>query len=143
MPHIGEMTDPKDTIEAIAVGYIPASTFEKAKNAPFRDALIAYMARCYDKEKLATVLVYQVQTVQSISTYDQIALIELAATAAYMAGDMTVTKDVLMRVPAQHATKYMKTLHHAIALLNWDSSQFINEVERGANQAISAWTALQ
>jgi hypothetical protein len=141
MPNIQEINDPEATIEAIAVGYIPASTFAKAKSAVFRDALIAYMTKCTDKEKLARVLVYQVQTVQSISTYDDIALIELAATAAYMAGDMTVTKDVLMRVPAQHATRYMKTLHHSIALLNWNTEQFTSQIAQSAPEAIRNWQA--
>jgi hypothetical protein len=68
--------------------------------------------------------------------YD-IVLCELVMSAAYIANEIDLVKETMLRVPPQSATSYMKSVYDALAKARWSSLSFRDALNNG--NAITAW----
>ena len=121
----------------IPVNLIPLSTQTKA----YRDAMISMFSITNDKSAVLRVLLAELQNLPDIVVAEQVTLCELAATIAYFMGEHDLVKEILIRVPSNMVSSYIKTLYTSIAIRGWNGEFFKSMMQEKASLVMDQWTA--
>jgi predicted membrane-bound spermidine synthase len=109
----------------------------------YRDAIIAGIYKEGYAPAVLPTFLRELQTIQNVMEDFEITLCEFAATAAYLSGELELTKEILMRVPGPSVTSYINTLYQAIAIKKWGKDMFNTAIGNGADNAIQQWEITQ
>lgn len=132
------------TVAYLQGGLLPADMLDAStQTIAYRDAVIAKVYKEGYAETVLPTFLRELQTINLIGESHEITLCEYAATMSYLSGELELTKEILMRVPASLVTSYIKTLYQAIAIKKWSSDIFNTAIGNGADNAIQQWDMLQ
>jgi hypothetical protein len=136
-PHTENMSQ---TLAYLHGGLMPADMLDAStQTTSYRDAIIAGIYKEGYAPAVLPTFLRELQTIEHVMEDFEITLCEFAATAAYLSGELDLTKEILMRVPGPQATSYIKTLYQAIAIKKWGSDMFKTAIGNGADNAIQQW----
>ena len=140
-PAVGPtMYDPDQIVMYVSSGIIPSNLFESStQSSALRDAVFVTMVRHKNAPECLIAFMKQLKSMQDIDHVNKVLVCEFAATAAYVCGELNLTKEILMRVPPHQVTSYIKTLYHAIALRQWDSQAFTKALSNTTDSALNLW----
>jgi hypothetical protein len=125
-------------------GLLPADFLEAStQTTAYRDAVIARIYKEGYAQAVLPTFLTELQTINLVGESYEVTICEYAATAAYLAGELDLVKEILMRVPSSLATSYIVTLYQAIALKKWSSDIFNTAIGNGADNAIHQWEMVQ
>jgi hypothetical protein len=128
------------TLAYLHGGLMPANLLDvSTQTSAYRDAVIASIYKEGYAPAVLPTFLRELQSTRVIIERFEITLCEYAASAAYLAGELELVKEILLRVPAQLVTSYIKTLYQAIALRQWNSETFKTAIGQSANHAIEQW----
>jgi hypothetical protein len=132
------------TLAYLHGGLIPADMLDAStQTTHYRDAVIAGIYKEGYAPAVLPTFLRELQTIENVMEDFEITLCEFAATAAYLSGELELTKEILMRVPGASATSYIKTLYQAIAIKKWGKDMFNTAIGNGADNAIQQWEITQ
>jgi hypothetical protein len=141
VPHTENMSQ---TLAYLHGGLMPADMLDAStQTTHYRDAVIAGIYKEGYAPAVLPTFLRELQTIENVMEDFEITLCEYAATAAYLAGELELTKEILMRVPGPSVTSYIKTLYQAIAIKKWSADIFTTAIGNGADNAIKQWQMVQ
>lgn len=144
VPRVPHTENISQTVGYLQGGLLPADFLEAStQTMAYRDAVIARIYKEGYAQAVLPTFLRELRTINLVGESYEISLCEYAATAAYLAGELELTKEILMRVPASLATSYIKTLYQAIAIKKWSSDIFNTAISNGADNALQQWEMVQ
>jgi len=124
----------------VSAGIMPSNLLEwSTQTVALRDAFLVIALKSNSTEGCARTFIQALNTVEYVQTKTELTLCEYAASMAYMSGQLDLAKEVIMRVPAQQASNYIKTLYQAIGLRKWTSETFNQAIANTSDNAINMW----
>ena len=135
------MTDVSQMVLYVSSEIVPANLLElSTQTSALRDAFFVTAMRSDDTiERCLITFVKLLSSKERIIDKADITLCEYAATMAHMAGELDLAKEILMRVPPQQITSYIKTLYNAIAIRKWSSEIFKQAIANTTENALNLW----
>jgi hypothetical protein len=144
VPRVSHTENIAQAVAYLSGGLLPADLLDASTQTfVYRDALIARIYKEGYAEAVLPTFLRELQTINLVGEPYEISLCEYAATAAYLAGELDLTKEILMRVPASLVTSYINTLYKAIAIKKWGKDMFNTAIGNGADNALQQWEMLQ
>jgi hypothetical protein len=136
----GDITTVEQTVLYVDADIMPSNLLKlSTQTSSFRDAFIVVVLASGQAETCAKTFAKCLSTIEHVTTAEDRALCELTATMAYMADDMNLAKEALLRVPSQLVTSYIKTLYQAIALRKWNAETFKQAIANTTDNALNMW----
>ena len=144
VPRVPHTENISQTVGYLQGGLLPADFLEAStQTMAYRDAVIARIYKEGYAQAVLPTFLTELQTINLVGESYEVTICEYAATAAYLAGELDLVKEILMRVPSSLATSYIVTLYQAIALKKWSSDIFNTAIGNGADNALQQWEMLQ
>ena len=144
VPRVPHTENISQTVGYLQGGLLPADFLEAStQTTAYRDAVIARIYKEGYAQAVLPTFLTELQTINLVGEPYEISLCEYAATAAYLAGELDLVKEILMRVPSSLATSYIVTLYQAIAIKNWGQEVFSMAIGNGVDNALQQWELLQ
>ena len=144
VPRVPHTENISQTVGYLQGGLLPADFLEAStQTTAYRDAVIARIYKEGYAQAVLPTFLTELQTINLVGESYEVTICEYAATAAYLAGELDLVKEILMRVPSSLATSYIVTLYQAIALKKWSSDIFNTAIGNGADNALQQWEMLQ
>lgn len=144
VPRAPRTENMSQTLAYLHGGLMPSDLLDAStQTTHYRDALIAGIYKEGYAPAVLPTFLRELQTIETVMEGFEITLCEYAATTAYLAGDLDLTKEILMRVPGPSATPYIKTLYQAIAIKKWGKDMFNTAIGSGAEAALQQWEILK
>jgi len=136
----GSIDGAEQLVLYVSAGIMPSNLLEwSTQTEALRDAFLVIALKSNSTEGCARTFIQALNTVEHVQTKTELTLCEYAASMAYMSGQLDLAKEVIMRVPAQQASNYIKTLYQAIGLRKWTSETFNQAIANTTDNAINMW----
>ncbi|CAB4121870.1 hypothetical protein UFOVP27_16 [uncultured Caudovirales phage] len=125
-------------------GLLPANLLDiSTQTSAYRDATIAATYKEGYAPGVLLTFLRELQTIEHVDEKHKVTLCEYAATMAYLSGELELVKEILIRVPSQSVTSYIKTLYTALAIKGWNADAFKNAIDSSSSRAIEHWEQLK